>query len=177
MLLYIIRNILGDKYMKKEVGFENRDRFVELGLMISALRKAKGYTQYELAEKAHISRSHLSSIEAPNITSSFSLEVFFNIADILEVKPGDLLNLNLPSSYFINKESGKMYLKRLRTLRLSSGLKQTDIAKILGIQQTVYSRYERGFQTIPLHFLVKLADFYNTSTDYTLNRTNEKNPR
>ncbi|MEI3158373.1 MAG: hypothetical protein V8T08_01920 [Monoglobus pectinilyticus] len=44
--------------MKKEVGFENRDRFVELGLMISALRKAKGYTQYELAEKlilaAHI---------------------------------------------------------------------------------------------------------------------------
>ena len=69
MLLYIIRNILGDKYMKKEVGFENRDRFVELGLMISALRKAKGYTQYELAEKAHISRSHLSSIEAPNISS------------------------------------------------------------------------------------------------------------
>ena len=80
--------------MRKEAGFENRDRFVELGLMISALRKAKGYTQHELAEKAHISRSHLSSIEAPNITSSFSLEVFFNIADILEVKPGDLLNLN-----------------------------------------------------------------------------------
>jgi len=55
--------------MRKEAGFENRDRFVELGLMISALRKAKGYTQYELAEKAHISRSHLSSIEAPNISS------------------------------------------------------------------------------------------------------------
>ena len=80
--------------MRKEAGFENRDRFVELGLMISALRKAKGYTQYELAEKAHISRSHLSSIEAPNITASFSLEVFFNIADILGVKPGDLLNYN-----------------------------------------------------------------------------------
>ena len=93
--------------MRKEVGFENRDRFVELGLMISALRKAKGYTQYELAEKAHISRSHLSSIEAPNISSSFSLEVFFNIADILEVKPGDLLNLNLPSSYFNEDEKQK----------------------------------------------------------------------
>ena len=62
--------------MKKEVGFENRDRFVELGLMISALRKAKGYTQYELAEKAHISRSHLSSIEAPNISSSITPQVF-----------------------------------------------------------------------------------------------------
>ena len=68
-----------------------------------------------------------------------------------------------------------MYLKRLRSLRIKAGLKQTDIADILGIQQTVYSRYERGFQTIPLHFLVKLADFYNTSTDYLLNRTNNIN--
>ena len=66
-----------------------------------------------------------------------------------------------------------MYLKRLKILRINAGLKQTDIADILGIQQTVYSRCERGFQTIPLHFLIKLADFYNTSTDYILNRTNE----
>ena len=90
--------------MKKEADLENQNWFAELGLMISVLRKAKGYTQYELAEKAQISRSHLSSIEAPNISSSFSLEVFFNIADISEVKPGDLLNLNLPSSYFNNNE-------------------------------------------------------------------------
>ena len=69
-----------------------------------------------------------------------------------------------------------MYLKRLRTLRINAGLKQTEITEILGIQQTVYSRYERGFQTILLHFLVKLANFYNTSTDYILNRTDEINP-
>ena len=75
----------------------------------------------------------------------------------------------------ISRGSGKMYLKRLRSLRIKAGLKQTDIAEILGIQQTVYSRCERGFQTIPLHFLVKLADFYNTSTDYLLNRTNNIN--
>ena len=102
--------------MKKEVGFENRDRFVELGLMISALRKAKGYTQYELAEKAHISRSHLSSIEAPNISSSFSLEVFFNIADILEVKPGDLLNLNLHRPILIMIKKRKNYKINKRIL-------------------------------------------------------------
>ena len=66
-----------------------------------------------------------------------------------------------------------MYLKRLKFLRMNAGLKQTEIADLLGIQQTVYSRCERGFQTIPLHFLIKLADFYNTSTDYILNRTNE----
>ena len=76
----------------------------------------------------------------------------------------------------ISRGSGKMYLNRLKTLRIKAGLKQTEIAEILGIQQTVYSRYERGFQTIPLNFLVKLADFYNTSTDYILNRTNKINP-
>ena len=75
-----------------------------------------------------------------------------------------------------NRGSGKMYLKRLKTLRIKAGLKQTEIAEILGKQQTMYSRYERGFQTILLNFLVKLADFYNTSTDYILNRTNKINP-
>ncbi len=55
-------------------------------------------------------------------------------------------------------------------------LKQEDIAKFLGIKQTVYSRYERGFQAIPIAHLLKLADFYNTSTDYLLGRTNHMHP-
>ena len=76
----------------KEVEFKNRDRFIELGLTISSLRKMKGMSQEELADKAHMSRSHLSAIEAPNVIRSFSLEMLFNIADALEVKAGDLLN-------------------------------------------------------------------------------------
>ncbi len=64
-----------------------------------------------------------------------------------------------------------MYLRRLRDLREDNDLKQTDIAKLLNIQQTVYSRYERGFQNIPLEHLVFLADYYNVSTDYILERT------
>lgn len=67
-----------------------------------------------------------------------------------------------------------MYLRRLRDLREDCDLTQSDIAKILGIQQTVYSRYERGFQNIPLEHLVTLAEFYKVSTDYILNRTNNK---
>ena len=47
---------------------------------------------------------------------------------------------------------------------------------LLNIRQTVYSRYERGAQTIPLQHLLKLADFYNTSTDYILGRTNQQKP-
>lgn len=65
----------------KDVAFKNRDRFIELGLKIAALRKMQGMSQEVLAEKAGISRSHLSSIEAPNIVRPFSLEVLYNLAD------------------------------------------------------------------------------------------------
>lgn len=69
-----------------------------------------------------------------------------------------------------------MYLKRLRDLREDNDLKQIDIATFLGIQQTVYSRYERGFQNIPLEHLVSLARKYNVSTDYILELTNKPEP-
>lgn len=82
--------------MSKEIGFKNRDRFIELGLTIAAVRKMQGMSQEKLAEKALISRSHLSSIEAPNIARPFSLEVLYNIADALNINPGDLLNSTLP---------------------------------------------------------------------------------
>lgn len=79
--------------MSKEVGFENRDRLVELGLVIASLRKMKGLSQEQLAEKANISRSHLSAIEAPNIVRAFSVEVLYNIADALDINAGDLINI------------------------------------------------------------------------------------
>ena len=67
-----------------------------------------------------------------------------------------------------------MYLKRLRDLREDHDMKQTDVAGILGIQQTVYSRYERGAQNIPLEHLLKLADYYKVSVDWILERTNNQ---
>ena len=81
--------------MGKDVEFKNRDRFIELGITIAALRKMKGLSQEELAYRANISRSHLSSIEAPGVAYSFSLDVLYNIADALEMKPGDLLDISL----------------------------------------------------------------------------------
>ena len=64
-----------------------------------------------------------------------------------------------------------MHLKRLRDLREDHDLKQAEIAEMLNIQQTVYSRYERGVQNLPLDYLIILADFYKVSTDYILGRT------
>lgn len=68
-----------------------------------------------------------------------------------------------------------MYFKRLKDLREDHDLKQSEIAEFLGIQQTVYSRYERGFQNIPLEHLMKLAQMYKVSTDYILGLTD--NPK
>ena len=67
-----------------------------------------------------------------------------------------------------------MYFQRIRDLREDHDLKQKEVAEMLGIHQTVYSRYERGFQNIPLEHLLFLADYYNVSTDYILGRTNNK---
>lgn len=64
-----------------------------------------------------------------------------------------------------------MYFRRIRDMREDFDLTQSDVAAILGIAQTVYSRYERGYQTIPLEHLIKLADHYNVSIDYLVGRT------
>ena len=68
-----------------------------------------------------------------------------------------------------------MYFQRLKDLREDKDMKQVQIAELLGIQQTVYSRYERGFQNIPIEHLLFLADYYNVSTDFMLGRTD--NPK
>ena len=68
-----------------------------------------------------------------------------------------------------------MYLKRLKDLREDNDLTQQDIANYLEITRQQYSLYEIGKRTIPIDLLDKLANFYHTSTDYILNRTNNKN--
>lgn len=67
-------------------------------------------------------------------------------------------------------QGDNMYFKRLRDLREDHDMKQSEVAEYLGIQQTVYSHYERGFQSIPVEHLIKLADLYKVSTDYILGR-------
>ncbi len=90
--------------MSKDVSFKNRDRFIQLGIAIATLRKLRGLSQYKLAEKANVSRSLISSIEAPGIATGFSLEIFFNIADALDVDPADLIDASVfPDRIIKNK--------------------------------------------------------------------------
>ncbi|ASR47599.1 transcriptional regulator [Paenibacillus kribbensis] len=64
--------------------------------------------------------------------------------------------------------------RRIRDLREDKDLTQTQMAEYLNCSQRIYSNYERGDVDIPTKILIKLADFHHTSTDYLLNRTNEK---
>ncbi len=67
-----------------------------------------------------------------------------------------------------------MYFRRLRDMREDADLSQEQLAQMLGIRQTVYSRYERGYQTIPLPLLIQLADYYQVSLDYLTGRTDKQ---
>ena len=64
---------------------------------------------------------------------------------------------------------------RIRDLREDRDMTQTQIAKMLGMSQTGYSKYETGENDIPTAVLIKLAKFYNTSIDYLLGETDHKN--
>lgn len=69
-----------------------------------------------------------------------------------------------------------MNIDRLKEIREDRDLKQQDIAKLLNTTQCQYSLYENGIRSIPIEKLYILSEFYNTSIDYLVGKTNEKRP-
>ncbi len=74
------------------------------------------------------------------------------------------------------EEIGLDYIKRIRDLREDSDFTQQYVAGGLGTSQTMYARYERGANELPIRHLLTLCDLYNVSADYLLGRSNIKNP-
>ncbi len=62
------------------------------------------------------------------------------------------------------------YIKIMRDLREDNDKTQQEIADYLGTSQTMYARYERGANELPIHHLLKLCDYYGVSADYFLGR-------
>ena len=60
------------------------------------------------------------------------------------------------------------YVRILRDLREDADKTQTQIAEVLGTSQTMYARYERGANEMPIRHLITLCKFYNVSADYIL---------
>ena len=67
-------------------------------------------------------------------------------------------------------------ISRLRDLREDADLTQTQVAAVLNMSQTGYSKYETGENDIPTQVLIQLAWFYGTSTDYLLGLTDRRDP-
>ena len=65
---------------------------------------------------------------------------------------------------------------RIRNMREDKDMTQSQMARYLSIHQTTYSDYELGNLNIPIPVLIMIADLFNTSTDYLINRTDEKTP-
>lgn len=66
------------------------------------------------------------------------------------------------------------YPQKLKELRKEHNLNQTEVAEVLNIKQTVYSRYERNENEMPIKHLIQLAQFYKVTTDYILGLTDER---
>lgn len=67
-----------------------------------------------------------------------------------------------------------MVFKNLRAIREDNDLRQSDIAKMLNVSQNTYSQYETGVIALTAEVLIKLADYYDVSIDYLLDRTDKK---
>ena len=64
--------------------------------------------------------------------------------------------------------------RRIRDMREDMDLSQKQVAEALSVTQQAYSNYELGIRDIPTDILIKMADFFGTTTDYILNRTNKR---
>lgn len=69
-----------------------------------------------------------------------------------------------------------MKFQRIQDLRIDSDLSQKKIGEILHISQRSYSHYETGSCNIPIEMLIRLADYYDTTIDYLVGRTDNKEP-
>ena len=67
-----------------------------------------------------------------------------------------------------------MLYRRIRDMREDMDLSRREVAEALSVTQQAYSNYELGLRDIPTDTLIKMADFFHTTTDYILNRTNER---
>lgn len=139
-----------------------------LGKRINELRRASGMTQEELAEALNISRSTLAGYEAENKKPSF--DVTLRIAK----------HFGVTTDYLLGVDGGEKDMKnRVKELREENGMKQSELGKLLNVQDAAISKYESGDIPLTGEKIIQLAEYFGVSTDYLLGledimETNEK---
>ena len=149
---------------------------------IKDLREDKDWTQQFVADKFFISRSTYSAYE--NGANATPIEILIKIALLYNVSVDYILELTDDPTppkrkikWFIYLSwGGEILKKNLLGLREEKNLTQEKLAKILNCSQRIYSNYERGEVNIPNEILIKLSLYFNVSTDYLLDLTDDPTP-
>lgn len=169
------------------------------GTRLRYLRKEYGLTQKELAKALSISNVVISSYEVnsryPTTDAVIQLARFFGVTtdyllgleamravSVEGLKERDIILIrkiihSLAADTTNHTEAVALeetYPGRLKALRETRSASQCELAKYLGVHQTTYGCYENGKLTIPVHNLMKLADYYGTTIDYLVGRTDTK---
>lgn len=166
---------------------------MEFGKRLKEMRIQAGLTQAQLGARVGVTKSVISFYEQQERSPSPDMLIRFarifhvstdhllgleqrSTIDVTDLDEGDVaivryLAQSLQKRSETSEDETQLYFQRIRDMREDSDLTQVEVARILGIQQTVYSRYERGVQTIPLEHLIKLADYYDVSLDFLTGRT------
>lgn len=141
---------------------------------IKDLREDKDLTQKQVADFLGLSRSGYSKYEQGE--NDVPTWVLIQLADFYHTSISYILNLTdqIVFEHDNNVAKTKHY-PRIKHLRKTAGLNQTQLSCKLNMSQTGYSNYETGTCDIPTDILITLADFYNVSIDYILGRTD--NPK
>lgn len=135
------------------------------------LREDKDLLQKDIATLLNIDRSTYSDYETEIV--DISTNALCKLAEYYKVSTDYLLyNTDERNTFNITLRSNK---NRLKEIRLSKGLRQVDVSKLLNMSQNGLSQYETFVNDVPTNILIKLSNIYNTSIDYILCRTN--NPK
>lgn len=120
---------------------------------------------------------HSNLFNEQNINLSQTLNTYIEFRKNVEYKiPYYLCNYCKKMKFSQNQEAHMNYVTQIRNLREDSDKTQQEIADVLGTSQTMYARYERGANEMPIRHLIKLAQYYNVSLDYLCGLTTVKRP-
>lgn len=138
------------------------------GERIAEQRKKLGLSQEELAEKLNISQKSISKYERGSRRPSY--EVLVSMAALFGVT----------TDYLLGVDGGEKDMKnRVKELREENGMKQSELGKLLNVQDAAISKYESGDIPLTGEKIIQLAEYFGVSTDYLLGledimETNEK---
>lgn len=147
----------------------------KFGIRFKEERKRKKLTQQELASLFHLDKSSISKYEnghqVPEMETLINFANFFDVS--IDYLLGKVSNENSNQDLEMYTECN-LFSKRLKKLRQEADLKQSDLAKKLGLSTSTIGMYEQGRRQADPDTLLELSKIFNVSVDYLLGNESSK---